>query len=70
MEVNAAAGERERRNRDPIQQPAASKARGRLPHIILTYSINLLNYQGDVRTITVGSFEFRVFQNGTRVMTK
>jgi hypothetical protein len=51
------------------QQPSSSKA-GRPPPIILTFTVNLIQLQRNVRDIVKGDFEFRNKRSGTRIITK
>jgi hypothetical protein len=46
------------------------KAAGRPPPVIVTMSLNLLKFQGELKSIMKGTFEFRTTRNGIKVVTK
>jgi hypothetical protein len=42
----------------------------RINSIIITTQINMLKFQGEIKSIAKGSFEFRNTKNGTRVIVR
>jgi len=70
LEVDTTAGDRAESEPHTQPQQAAPVGTGRPSPIILTSSINLLKFQGDLATIAKGSFEFRISRNGIRLVTK
>jgi hypothetical protein len=49
--------------------PTAAKT-GRLPPIILTSTVNLIQLQKQLKNILKENFEFRTTRNGTRIVTR
>jgi hypothetical protein len=74
VEVNTMTGNRAGANLPTQQQQAAPLGTGRqavrLPLLTLITSVNLLNFQGDLKAIAKDSFKFRTSQNGIRMVTK
>jgi hypothetical protein len=52
------------------QHQAPSSQVGRLPPIVLTSQVNLIQMQRQLKGLLKGNFEFRNTINGTRVVTK
>jgi hypothetical protein len=55
-----------------VQQLATfvPKAAGRPPPVIITVSLNLLKFQGELKTMIKGTFELRTTRNRMQVVTK
>jgi len=55
-----------------VQQESISvlQAAGRPPSIIITVSLNLLKFQGEMKPIIKGMFKFQTTRNSIKVSTK
>jgi len=53
-----------------LQTTSMPKVVGRPPPIIITVLLNLMKFQGGLKPIVKGMFEFRATRNGIKVVTK
>jgi hypothetical protein len=70
MEAGTTGGEEAEQISHTHQQEPTPKGTERSPSIILTASVNLLKFQGEIKGPTKGNFELRSSRTGIRVVTK